>query len=173
MRVSSHGGDASQDEIREPLFSDLLPKVFGWVELGAVGRQVEKLHVGGDDERSRFVPTGLIHEHEDGFFRMSFRDDGEEQRHRIRVDAGKNKRIENSVERAHCRIGVGVFPDQLEGHRRPCALGRPTASRVADPAETRLVLEHDAYGCIFCRSLLCYVGEFFLNSSWRSESAFG
>lgn len=76
-----YGSYTAENAVRKPLLSDLIPEMFWRVQFRTVGRQVEKSDVGRDYKCFSLVPACLIHEHEDCFIGVSFRDYGEKQRH--------------------------------------------------------------------------------------------
>jgi hypothetical protein len=90
---------------------------------------------------------------------------GKEDRPGLGIDVREYKRIKDAVARTHCGIGIGVFTNKLKRHYRPCSFWRPAVSGVTDPAESRLIFEHDPYPFGIPRNFFYYFGEFFLNSS--------
>lgn len=54
----------SEDAVGEPIIAHELPDVLDRVEFGTFGRQSDDADIGGHDELSGHVPSGLIHQHD-------------------------------------------------------------------------------------------------------------
>ena len=49
-----------KDPVAQVVLPQMIPKMFHWVEFGAVGRQGQQLHVWGDAQSQRPVPASSI-----------------------------------------------------------------------------------------------------------------
>ena len=74
--------------------------------------------------------------------RVALPDFVEEQLHAVRVDVGQDQRVQLAAEDIDGGIRVGVLVGQHGLAQWAHGSGCPASAHVVDPAESRLVLEH-------------------------------
>jgi len=126
------------------VLANVLPDVFGGVQLWRVRRQRKQPHVGRHGQFMGLVPTGSIQKHHAIFVWKLRCGLGQKDTHQTGIDPRQNHRRHLPIGGADGHVCVDIFADQLTANCGPQRQRRPTTSCVADASETPLVLKQNA-----------------------------
>ncbi len=145
--MGRHLVDGIEGAVAEMVFPEVFPEHFRWVELWAVGRQIEESDPVGDPEISGNVPSRAIQDDQAMLIRKLVGDMLQEYRHGVGVRPRQNQRDHATIARADRCKRVDVLADDLLRADRPHGQGRPAPAMIADAAEPPFVLEQEADLC--------------------------
>ena len=96
-----YGVQPVEDMVGEPLFANLIPKVFHGIEFWTVWGQRYQAYVVGGLEVVCAMPTGAVEHQENPLVSMAARHFSQEKGHRLGINRWEYKRIECAVLRSH------------------------------------------------------------------------
>ena len=118
------------------------PRVLGWIDLWAIGRQQHQTHILWNLKFLGNVPARLVHHHDDVLIGMALCNAGQEHGHGARVHPRHNQTIHHAIVRTDRRKGVAEFTQEPSADYRTHS-GRCSApSGLAQKTKPPLVLKH-------------------------------
>jgi len=136
-----HLGQCIEDPVVEALFLEFFPEVFDGIEFRAVGWQGNQRDIVRND--SLFSPMAgcAIQDQNEVMVRITVGQLLEEQIEAVGAHVGQNQGDGLPIEWTGCRVGVGIFPNDLAWNNRSVSYRSPTPNDLTDASKAGFILK--------------------------------